>query len=503
MTKNHPYKKYSSKIGIHGITLLYLRIVCVFVLTNCSGYPKNAHETKSDAKIFPEYYHLTIPPNMAPLNFIIKEPGTKFRVEISTDKSKTIAIQQSSPAIQIPLGAWKKILIENAGKTLKIDIWACNYNSWNKYNSIQHNISVDPIDPYLVYRKIHTVYLLWHDMGIYQRNVTNFDESPLIENFSIDYGCMNCHSFSKKDPSRMLIHFRLVHSGTLFWNEGKLFKVNTRTPNTLSAGVQPAWHPNGKLVAFSTEIIQPHLTTRKDKVLDVADIASDIIVYNIKTNTVITSPNVSTKRRENMPLWSVDGKYLYFISAPEVKEGDDESMLHSKYDLMRIAYDADLNVWGEPEMVLSSAVTGLSISMPSVSPDGKYIVCSMSDYGYFTIFHKKSDLYLIDLKTKKYKKLELNSNSTESYSTWSSNSRWLVFSSKRIDDVFTRPFISYIDSNGVAYTPFVLPQKDPEMYYRLLANYNRPELITGKVELTPIEIRNAILQNAQEVFMEK
>ena len=150
-------------------------------------------------------------------------------------------------------------------------------------------------------------------------------------------------------------------------------------------------------------------------------------------------------------------------------------------------------------MILSSEVTGKSISMPAVSPDGKFIVCSMSDYGYFTIYHKESDLYSVNLETKEYKKLELNSNSTESYSTWSSNSKWLVFSSKRMDDVYTRPYIAYFDENGISHTPFVLPQKDPDMYHTLLGNYNRPELITGKVELSPIEVRDVVFGEAENV----
>jgi Tol biopolymer transport system component len=223
------------------------------------------------------------------------------------------------------------------------------------------------------------------------------------------------------------------------------------------------------------------------------------MVYDVETNNVTTSPGISTERRENMPVWSADGKYLYFISAPEAIKGDEESLLHSKYSLMRIAYDPDQNLWGEAEMVLNSDSTGMSTSMPSVSPDGKYLVCSMSDYGYFTIFHKKSDLYSVDLETKEYRKLEINSSSAESYSTWASNSRWLVFSSKRIDDVFTRPFIAYIDEHGAAHTPFVMPQEDPEMYDRLLANYNRPELITGKIELTPVQVRNTVFSDPKKV----
>jgi Tol biopolymer transport system component len=111
--------------------------------------------------------------------------------------------------------------------------------------------------------------------------------------------------------------------------------------------------------------------------------------------------------------------------------------------------------------------------MPAISPDGKHMVCSMSDYGYFTIFHKQSDLYSIELETGAYKKLELNTESAESFSSWSSNGRWLVFSSKRMDDVFSRPHIAYMDADGVA--------------------HQLPKIITGKIELTPEAIRDIVV----------
>jgi hypothetical protein len=475
------------------ITFAVLLFTWMVLLVSCAQSPKNVVESDVYAAIFPEYYQLIIPPNIAPLNFVINEPGTKFRVELSAGESRTITIQQRSATIQIPLDKWKKLIGENAGKSLNVDIWVFNNGKWTLHRRITHAIAAEPIDSHLAYRLVHAVYLMWRDMGIYQRNMTNFDESPIIENSSTGNGCLNCHSFSKKDPSKMLIHFRIVNAGTLLWNDGKLSKIDTRSPQTHSAGIYPAWHPNGTHIAFTVGKLSPHLTTRGEKVVDVSDKVSDLMVYDIAKNLVLTSPKISTERRENMPVWSANGKYLYYTSAPEVKKGDLESRLHAKYDLMRIAFDIENNRWGDAELVLSSTLTGKSISMPSVSPDGKYMICSMSDYGYFTIFHKQSDLYSINLETKEFQRLAINSNTSESYSTWSSNGRWLVFSSKRIDEVFTRPFIAYFDKNGVAHTPFVLPQKDPEMYDRLLANYNRPELITGKVDVSPIEIRDLII----------
>ena len=501
--KNLKYRKSENNEIVWGKEINTCLVLCfLLILSACSNSPNYKIETKDFAKIYPEYYQLIIPSNIAPLNFIIKENAVKYHVEISSESGNKIILQQRSPKIEIPIEKWHKILHANKGKKLKIDILTFNNKKWNKFQTIEHEISEFPIDPYLAYRLVHAVYLKWNEMGIYQRNLTNFDESPVIENLSTGKGCMNCHTFLNNDPSKMLIHFRILHSGTLLWNEGKLSKINTGTKETLSAGIYPSWHPDGNHIAFATGKISPHLTTRLNKVVDVADRVSDIVVYNIEENTISSCEALTSSRRENMPCWSKDGKYLYYISAPEAIGGDNESLLHNKYSLMRIPYYGTKNPWGEPEIVIDADSTGMSVSKPSMSPDGKFLICSMSDYGYFTIFHKKSDLYLINTETGDFKKLEINSPSTESHSTWSSNGRWLVFSSKRMDDVFTRPFISYIDEKGVAHSPFVLPQKDPGSNDLLLANYNLPELLKSEIELSPIEIRDAIISEAKNVIPE-
>ena len=477
---------------------VFLTVAGLVILAGCSHVAKNPQDINGIPEIFPEYYDLTIPPNIAPLNFIIKERGSRFRVEISAGETKKIVLKQRSPAIRIPMRSWHELLSENQGDSLTIEILSFRDGQWNRYAGINHCISTDPIDPYLTYRLVYAAYLTWQRMGIYQRNLASFDETPVIENRSTGNGCINCHSFAMNDPAKMMIHFRILHPGTLIWDDGNLSKINTKTPGTMSGGIYPAWHPDGRHIAFSTGRISPHLTTRLNKVVDVADRASDLIVYDIDNNSVTTSDKISTGMRENMPVWSPDGNYLYFIRAPEAIKGDEESLLHSRYSLMRIAYNPGKNSWGDVEIVLDSDSTGMSISMPSISPDGKQMVCTMSDYGYFTIFHKESDLYSVDMETHEYRRLDLNSSYAESHPSWSSNGRWLVFSSKRIDGVFSRTHIAYVDENGSFHTPFVLPQKNPEMYDRILANYNLPRLITGKIELKPIEIRDFVLEKPRE-----
>jgi len=159
---------------------------------------------------------------------------------------------------------------------------------------------------------------------------------------------------------------------------------------------------------------------------------------------------------------------------------------------MKIPYDVDKMIWGAVDTIISSNETGKSITFPRASPDGKFLAFCLTEYGYFTIHHNKSDLYLLDLETGKYRVAnEINSKETESYHSWSTNGRWLIFSSRRLDGVHTRTFIAHIDEQGNFGKPFVLPQKDPGLYSKYLLNFNRPELMTSKIKISPQKIRDA------------
>jgi dipeptidyl aminopeptidase/acylaminoacyl peptidase len=226
----------------------------------------------------------------------------------------------------------------------------------------------------------------------------------------------------------------------------------------------------------------------------VVDRDSDIVYYEIgateaKTTSALSRPD----RLETFPAWSPDGRTLYFSSGPVLWPDEQHGGLsrvvpritpplrydEALYDLMRIPYDVDSDTWGECETVVPSKEAGQSALLPRVSPDGRYVLFCMCKYGCFPIAMPSSDLYLMELETGEYWPLDLNSEWAESWHSWSSNSRWFAFSSKRRDGLFSRIYLSYVDEGGQAHKPVLVPEKDPTFYESFLRTRNTPELITA------------------------
>jgi Tol biopolymer transport system component len=472
----------------------YISILAVLIiaLSSCQSKIENLKEVSRLPDIFPDYTNILIPPNIAPLNFKINEPGIEYETRIYTNQNDQIVKRSKSPVVQINIDRWHELLQKGMGSKIFVEVFVKSKDgNWQKFQPIINEISKEKLDNHLAYRLINTAYVVWNNIGIYQRNLENFDEKPILENKSFEYGCVNCHSFCKNDPQKMMMHIRAIHGGTIINQNGKLSKIDTKTKYTINAGAYPCWHPDGKHIAFSVNNINQHFCSGETRI-EVSDEYSDIVVYDIEKNTIITSPKVATASRENLPNWSPDGKYLYYINAPAVKELSDR--ISAKYDLMRIGFDVNTNKWGDADTVISSREIGKSISFPKISPNGKFLMFCTSDNGYFTIHHPQTDLYLLNLETGKYGKMDINSPKTDSYHCFSSTGHWFVFTSKRIDGLFSRPHFSYLDDQGKASKPFVLPQEDPEFYTRFLKNYNIPELITGEVTVSPEAMRDKVLE---------
>ena len=475
---------------INGLLIIILSVV--IVLLNMSCRPKLPHysETDQNVELSPDYTSVSIPPNITPLNFRINESADKYLVRFYNSDGNEFIIRSGNRNIKIPREKWKKLLASSVSKGYFMDVIVKRSHKWTKYNTIKNNVTSDSIDRYLVYRLIEPGFEGWNKMGIYQRNLETFAETPVMLNSVSDGNCMNCHTFSGNNSNTMMFHMRSQHAGTIIYRNNKLSKVNTKTEETISPGVYPSWHPSGNFIAFSVNNIFQSFHSVATKRIEVYDTLSDIIVYDVSKNIVASCQNLSDPGQlETFPSWAPDGRSLYFCSANKLPA---DNFNQIRYNLFRISFNPDLFSFGKLDTVLMVSHFRKSVSFPRISPDGRYLLFCLSDYGNFSIWHPESDLYLLDLATGKLSRPEINSNKTESFHSWSSKGKWIVFSSKRGDGLYTRPYISYFDSSGRAHKPFILPQRNPGFYFDFLKSYNLPEFVTTRIELDPGKLRKMV-----------
>ena len=482
-----------------------LFFILITLLSGCNAKPGDIPETERIASIDPDYTGITIPCNIAPMNFKITEEGTRFYARFTSSSGNKIEVSSRDGIIDIPEGKWKKMLQENRGNDLIIEIYTKNdKEGWSKCKSITNMISREPVDPYITYRLLYPGYESWKEIYIKQRSLENFRERSIIENSLVEENCLNCHSYNNNGTfENFLFHMRGSMGGTYFYSGGDLKKVNLKTKEMKNGAVYPRWHPSGKFVAFSSNKIVQQFHSSLNKKVEVSDLESSLVLYDIDRNEMMdVQLSDKAKYMDTYPEWSPDGRYLYFCRAPAVGEVFEYDSV--RYDLFRVPFDPATLKTGKAELVFDASSLNKSVSFPRVSPDGRFLVLTLHDYGCFPIWHKEADLHIIDLQTLKPSGMELNSDFTDSYHSWSSNSRWLVFSSRRIDGLTTRFFISYIDENGASGKPFIMPQKDPEFYGRFIKSFNLPEFSTMEVNLNPGKIRKSAEGDAlQAKWVEK
>ncbi|MCK4374750.1 MAG: PD40 domain-containing protein, partial [Candidatus Brocadiae bacterium] len=368
---------------------------------------------------------------------------------------------------------------------------------WRQFDAVTCTIAREPADPYIVYREMNVIYRKYTKMRICQSSIEDYEKTVVLDNRSFT-GCMNCHTFLNNGTDRMVLHMRAgwvaaYGSGMLLFEDEDVSKVDTRTQFNPGMAAFSSWHPSGRVLAYSINKVRQFFHAARTDVREGFDLKSDLALYHLDSGTVSSTPHISDPDRlETWPAWSADGKHLYYCSTADWWRQPEEwdwrrayaDAARVRYDLMRIPYDVETDSWGEPETVLSAQDLGLSIAQPRPSPDGRFLAFTATEHGSFPTLEPRADIHLMDLESGDHHRLASNSDRCESWHSWSSNSRWLVFSSKRDDGLFIRPYFTHIDRHGKASKPFVLPQKDPHFYDTYIRIYQLPEFVKEPVRVT-------------------
>lgn len=466
-------------------------ISALLLLWSCSSVPDHPTPTNSLPTLSPDYVGVTIPVGIAPLNFYIDNDSIDL-LDVIIRGSQGEALTSHGEYADFDIDEWHALISSHAGDSLQVTVRARKDGQWIEYLPFPIYISSDSIGAWgVTYRLIPPGYETYGLMGLYQRDLSNFDEKPIIENKHVDGDCMNCHTTNRTDPSYFTFHIRGEHGATVIGHDDQLDILAPRNQELGGSMVYPFWHPSGKYIAYSTNQTHQNFHQLKDRRVEVYDDKSDIIIYNPVSQQILLDSIVATQKHlENYPVFSPDGKWLYFCSANRVdtiwKQYKDV-----KYNICRISFDPESGQLGtQVDTIIQARKLGKSANMPRLSYDGRFMLYTISDYGCFPIWHPEADLWMMNMETgEAYPLDEANSRDAESFHNWSLNSRWILFTSRRDDSLYTQLYFAHIDKDGKASKPFRLPQKNPKEYdVESVNSFNTPDFAKSPIDLTKREI---------------
>lgn len=479
----------------------------MLLMHGCGSHPDVPSQSTAIDKvpvIYPDYTDVTIPSNIAPINFMLTDKSVTDCVARLTAADGTSFTYGDGRKVMIDEEEWAELLKASTGKSITVEVFARKEDKWLSFKKFAVNVAREPVDSYISYRLIEPSYIFYDKMNISQRETSSFEEKEIFNNkVSCDDKkgqCINCHSYQNYSTDNMLFHVRVTHGGTVLVVDGKPRSVNLKRDGMLSAGVYPAWHPTEKLVAFSTDnTFQLFHTSNRNKV-EVFDKVSDLVLYDVSADKV-TTISADTTRLEVFPTWSGDGKWLYycvadFPSADSLPSNVDYRSIYDKvhYNLYRRSFDVKTHNFGEEQLVYDAASKGRSVSLPRVSPDSRFVVFAEGDYGYFNIWHHEADIVMIDTATLAPVSTQaMNSkNYADSYPSFSSNGKWIMCASRRDDGNYSRVYMAYFDGKRT-HKAFLLPQKDPEHNSLRLKSYNRPEFMKEPVKVSVRDFSSVVM----------
>ena len=167
--KKHNTQKAKYAYGLTGCALI--AFVLVFMLHSGKPAITQYNDIDSTAKIRPDYNDTVIPPNIAPLNFVIQQEGSQYFVRIYSETGKPIEIFSKTGKIMIPEQPWHNLLNLNRGRQLSMDIFVKSGSAagasdtgkkqWSRFKTITNTIAKEDIDAFLVYRKIRPGHRTW------------------------------------------------------------------------------------------------------------------------------------------------------------------------------------------------------------------------------------------------------------------------------------------------------------------------------------------------------
>ena len=115
----------------------------VLITVSCSspGY-QGAEKANDRLELYPDYAGITIPCNIAPLNFDVLSVADRCYVEMSGG-DKTFILK--GPKVRIPERIWHKMLTEAKGNRISFKVFVKQDGKWLKYDPFTCTVARESI----------------------------------------------------------------------------------------------------------------------------------------------------------------------------------------------------------------------------------------------------------------------------------------------------------------------------------------------------------------------
>ncbi|MEW6359464.1 MAG: hypothetical protein AB1696_24215 [Planctomycetota bacterium] len=371
---------------------------------------------------------------------------------------------------------WRRVRIEAQTHPVRIEVkGGCRDRDSLVHAAppVRFRVATDPCDNFIVYRLVKPPFSTLKTPDTFVRDVRTF-HTHMFLSARRSY-CFNCHVFSSKlgDTGKLGIQARYMLPEAMdlrtyfgIYDIDKDQGLKIKLPFETQMTTFMAWSPNATKMAMSANQQLATLQPVVHETQFAGQPTSDIAIVDVEGRSAHLLPGAShPDELELLPCWTPDGKSIVFCWSPS---GIHPALV--KYDL-RIAPYAD-GRGGEARPIAGASNNGRSNYYPRFSPDGKWLSFCQSDGG--CLIKSSSDIFLMtsDLTGEPHR-LECNApHAADSWHSWSSNSRWIVFASKRDDGIFARLYLTHIDATGHASPAVRVPVKNPPMMC-----FNIPEFV--------------------------
>jgi len=387
-------------------------------------------------------------------------------------------------------GLWKAIKDRSRERNAHFDVYGMARTPDRKYVMVSRGMmtlrtSKDPVGAPIFYRDVPLM-PIQNTSGVIQpisenaipliawrlRDISR-PFAPVVMNHMPT--CINCHSFSTDGatlgmdmdgPQGDKGAYALVPTARrILIQQSDVFTWNKYNREKNTFGLFSRVSPDGQFVVSAVDE-EVHVVNYMDfRFLQTFyPTRSRIAFYDRKTRRVATLPGADDSSFVQCnPVWSPDGRWVAFLRArarpawpaynsPRATFANDSLETQIKYDLYRVPFNGGRG--GTPSPIQGASATGMSVSFPKYSPDGKWIVFVRAKNGL--LMRPDSRLYIIPAGGGAARELRCNLSLMNSWHSFSPSGRWLVFSSKAFSP-FTQMFLTHIDENGNASPAILVP----------------------------------------------